>query len=151
MCFLNRIFRRNQVECPRCLGKGNVDIDDIRRLRKELFWGPGKCAYCNGIGKVSPDRIERIKADFEYLTTDLTSSERRKIINNDQDALERANMFKAEVQRLIEEIRALYFTENKEPEEIAEHLSNKYGRLAFPPFERNQIIEYIEKVINAKS
>jgi hypothetical protein len=50
----HRIFRSNMVDCPRCLGKGAVDSEDIRRLKKELFWGPGKCAYCNGLEKSSP-------------------------------------------------------------------------------------------------
>ena len=66
MNFLNRIFRSNMVDCPRCFGKGNVDFEDIKRLKKESFWAPGKCAYCNGIGKVPPDRIEKVSVDFEY-------------------------------------------------------------------------------------
>lgn len=135
------------IDCPRCLGKGHVDIGDIKRFGKELFWGPGKCAYCNAIGKVPQDRIEKIGADFEYLTTDLTSTERHKVINSDKEALERANTYKKEVLKLIEEIRNLYYIENKEPDEIADFLSNKHGRLAFPSSERNETIEYIEKVI----
>jgi len=135
------------IDCPRCLGKGHVDIDDIKRLRKELFWGPGKCAYCNAIGKVPQDRIEKIDAGFEYLTTDLTSTERHKVINSDEEALERANTFKKEVQKLIEEIRNQYYIENKEPDEIADFLFNKHGRLVFPPSKRSETIKYIEKVI----
>lgn len=65
MNFLNRIFRRNMVECPRCLGKGEVDLEDIKRLKKELFWAPGRCAYCNGNCKVPADRIEKLAVGFE--------------------------------------------------------------------------------------
>ncbi|OJY92203.1 MAG: hypothetical protein BGP13_08550 [Sphingobacteriales bacterium 40-81] len=74
MNFINRIFRRNLVECPRCLGKGKVDKEDIKRLKMDLFWAPGTCAYCKGIGKVPPKRTKKISADFAYLTTDLTSA-----------------------------------------------------------------------------
>ena len=39
----------NLIDCPRCLGKGHVDLQDIKRLRRELFWEPGPhCAYCDG-------------------------------------------------------------------------------------------------------
>ncbi len=51
--------RENKIHCPRCLGKGhvdnvdNVDNEDIKRLKKELYWAPGPCAYCVGIGSCS--------------------------------------------------------------------------------------------------
>jgi hypothetical protein len=150
MNLLNRIFRRNMVDCPRCLGKGMVDLEDIKRLKKELFWNPGKCAYCNGIGKVPPDRPEKVSTDFEYLTTDLPSWERHKVINGDQDALKRANEFKDLIQNIIEEIEHLYYIENKEPSEIAEHLFHKQSQHVFSQSEKQELIDYIEKVIKSK-
>ena len=150
MNFLNRIFRRNMVDCPRCLGKGEVDMNDIKRLKKELFWGPGKCAYCNGIGKVPPDRIEKLSADFEYLTTDLPSWERHKVINGDAEALRRASEFKEIVLIMVEEIEHLYYIENKEPAEIADYLFDKQGHSAYSAPERQELIEYIETVIKSK-
>jgi len=150
MSILNRFFRRNMIECPRCLGKGEVDLEDIKRLKKELFWAPGKCAYCNGVGKVTPDRIEKLPADFEYLTTDLPSSERFKVINGDEDALNRAWKFREQVHGFIEEIVQLYYIDNKEPGEIADYFFQKHGQFVYSDSERNEIIDYVEKVIKSK-
>ena len=150
MNFINRIFRSNMVDCPRCLGKGNVDLEDIKRLKKELFWAPGKCAYCNGIGKVPPDRIEKISAGFEYLTTDLPSWERHKVINGNGDALKRADEFKEVFEKIIKEIEHQYYIENKEPIEIADQLFQMQGRLEYSESEKQEVIEYVEKVINSK-
>lgn len=150
MNLINWIFRRNMVDCPRCLGKGMVDLEDIKRLKKELFWGPGKCAYCNGRGKVPPDRPEKISTDFEYLTTDLPSWERHKVINGKQDALKRADEFKDVIESIIKEIEHLYYIENKEPGEIAEHIFHKQSRHVFSQPEKQELIDYIEKVIKSK-
>ena len=150
MSFLNRIFRSNMVECPRCLGKGNVDIEDIKRLKKGLFWAPGKCAYCNGIGKVPPSRTEKVSVDFEYLTIDLPSWERHKVISRDEGALKRANEFKELVQNFVAEIEHLYYIENKEPGEIAEHLFHKHGQYVYSASEKQEITDYIERVIKSK-
>ena len=138
------------VDCPRCLGKGKVDLEDIKRLKKELFWGPGKCAYCNGIGKVPPDSIEKIGADFEYLTTDLPSWERHKVINGDRDALNRANEFKEVIQQIVEEIENLYYIENKDPSEIADHFFHTRGQFVYSASEKQELIDYVEKVIKSK-
>jgi len=150
MNFINRIFGSNMVDCPRCLGKGKVDWEDIKRLKKELFWAPGKCAYCNGVGKVPPGRIEKLSADFEYLTTDLPSWERYKVINGDEEALKRANAFKDLIQKTIQEIEHLYYIENKEPNEIADHFFHQQGRYVYSENEQQEIINYIEKVIKSK-
>jgi hypothetical protein len=150
MSFLGRIFRSNLVECPRCLGKGNVDMEDIKRLRKELFWAPGKCAYCNRLGKVPADRIEKLDADVEYLTADLSSWERHKVIAGDEDAMKRARVFKKTVLAIVEEIEHLYYIENKEPGEIAEHIFHKNSRFVYSASEKQEMVEYVEKVISSK-
>lgn len=150
MNFLNRIFRSNMVDCPRCLAKGTVNVEDIKRLKNELFWAPGKCAYCNGIGKIPHDRIEKVSADFEYLTIDLPQVERNKVINGDRDSLERAKEFKEVIQKFIKEIEHLYYIENKEPSEIADHLFNKQGQHVYSTFEKQETIVYIETVIKSK-
>jgi hypothetical protein len=115
-----------------------------------LFWGPGKCAYCNGLGKVPPDRIEKIDADFEYLTTDLPSWERHKVINGDGDALKRANEFKEVIQQIVEEIENLYYIENKDPSEIADHFFHTRGQPVYSASEKQELIDYVEKVIKSK-
>src|SRR5688572_31910917 len=142
MSFLNRIFRSNMVDCPRCVGKGKVDLEDIKRLKQELFWAPGKCAYCNGNGKVPPDRIEKVRVDCEYLTTDLPSSERHKVINNDIEALKRANEFKQYVLTFVQDIQHLYYVENKEPGEIADQLFHQHGQRVYDSLEKQEIIAY---------
>ncbi len=38
--------------CPRCLGKGFVDLNDIKRLGMETRWKQGACPYCGGQGNV---------------------------------------------------------------------------------------------------
>jgi hypothetical protein len=151
MNFLNRIFRRNMIDCPRCLGKGKVDLEDIKRLQKELFWIPGKCAYCNGIGRVPPDRIEKINVDFEYLTTDLPSWERSKVINGDEAALERGNEFKKLIQSFVQDIEHLYYIENKEPSEIANYIIHKHGKHEVSTLEKQELVNYIERVIKSKN
>jgi hypothetical protein len=138
------------VDCPRCRGKGQVDFEDINRLKKELFWAPGKCAYCNGIGKVPPNRMENVSVDLEYLTTDLSSWERHKVINRDEDALDRANKFKELVQNLVEEIERLYYIELKEPGEIADHLFHKHRQHVYSAIDKQAMIDYIEKAIKSK-
>lgn len=138
------------IDCPRCLGKGNVDFEDIKRLQKELFWAPGKCAYCNGIGKVPPDRIKKISADFEYLTTDLPSLERHKVINGDENALNRASEFREIITNFIKEIEHLYYIENKEPSEIADYIFEKQGQHIYSESEKKELIDYVEKVIKSK-
>ena len=150
MSFLNRIFRSNMVKCPRCLGKGEVDNEDIKRLKKELFWVPGKCAYCNGNGKIPRDRIEKVSVDFEYLTTDLPSWERHKVINQDAEALKRADTFKEFVLDLIQDIERLYYIENMESSQIADHLLEQHSQQGGTGLERQEIIEYIENVITSK-
>lgn len=150
MNIINRIFRRNMVDCPRCLGKGKVDLEDIKRLKKELFWSPGKCAYCNGIGKVPPDRIGKISADFEYLTTDLSSLERHKVINGNEDALERADLHKELIQKFIEEIEHLYYIENKETSEIVSYLFHKQNILVYSDSDKQELTDYVGKVIKSK-
>lgn len=138
------------VDCPRCLGKGNVDVEDIKRLKKELFWAPGKCAYCNGLGKVPPDRVEKVSVDFEYLTTDLSSWERHKVLNGDEEALKRANEFKELVQHCVADIEHLYYIENKEPGEIADHLLHNNGQHVYSAIDKQELVDYIEKVIKSK-
>ncbi len=150
MNLLNQIFRSNMVSCPRCLGKGNVDMEDIKRLQKELFWLPGKCAYCNGMGKVPAGRAEKISADLEYLTTDLSSWERLKLINGDGEALERANEFRDSIEHFIKEVEHLYYIGNKEPAEIAEHLFLLQGQAEYTAIEKQELTDYITKVIERK-
>lgn len=62
MIFLKRLlaFFSGSIQCPRCLGKGHVDENDIKRLQRELTWLPGTCAYCDGKRKVNRKILSRV-------------------------------------------------------------------------------------------
>ncbi len=38
--------------CPRCVGKGFVDENDIKRLKSGYNWTSGVCGFCKGTGYV---------------------------------------------------------------------------------------------------
>jgi len=150
MNFLSKIFTNKKVGCPRCLGKGDVNLEDIKLFKKELFWAPGKCAYCNGAGKVPSKRVAIVSADIEYLTTDLPGEERRRLYNGDIGALKRAKEFEAQIIKTIEQIEHLYYIENLEPKQIAEYLFNVHEKCNYTATEKQKLNQYIEKVINSK-
>ena len=85
MNLFTRLFKRSQIPgpltCPRCLGKGHVDKDDIIRLKQEGRWGTGTCAYCKGTGAVDKEMLSKVPADARHLTTDLSELEREAIVN----------------------------------------------------------------------
>ena len=62
----NKIFGKminsdkNEMICPRCLGKGFVDLYDIKRLDREDVWGQGYCRYCDAEGFVERGKPKRI-------------------------------------------------------------------------------------------
>lgn len=56
--YLHKITSR--MTCPRCIGKGFVDLSDISRLGMEGKWGQGYCRYCDGKGKVLKGLTKRI-------------------------------------------------------------------------------------------
>ena len=80
----------------------------------------------------------------------MPSSERHKVINRDGDALKRANEFKELVHNFVQEIEHLFYIENKEPGEIADHLFHKHGKHIYSPSEKQELIDYIERVIKSK-
>lgn len=148
MNFIRKLFHSERAQCPRCLGKGTVDTEDIRRLKMELFWGTGKCAYCNGKRTVPPSMIQKVPPNLEYLTNDLSRIERYKVINGKEDALERAAASKERVMSFVAEIRHLYYIKNLEPEQIVNYLIAAHGIHDFREGERQEVMEYINKVIS---
>jgi hypothetical protein len=150
MRFLSKLFNFNNVDCPRCLGKGDVSLEDIKRFKKELYWAPGKCAYCNGAGKVSVKKIGMIAVDTEYLTTDLSKGERKRLFNGDASTLQRAKEHKELIDEIIKKIEHLYYIENQEAEQIANYLSKRYKLSVDTSLKRQETIDYIKKVISSK-
>jgi hypothetical protein len=88
MSFFSRLFKKapapDLLTCPRCLGKGHVDTNDIIRLNQQGKWGCGTCAYCKGTGVVDKEMVAKIPADATYLTTNLSEFERDAVINTRQ-------------------------------------------------------------------
>jgi hypothetical protein len=150
MNIIDWLFRRNWIYCPRCIGKGHVDLHDIERLSMQRYWRPGKCAYCKGKGKVPPDRPGKISPDLAYLSLDVPSWERYKLINGDPLALQRARKHKALIDQLVQDIQHLYYIENREPDDIAAHLFQENGNNHYTQSEKQELIDYINKVLKEK-
>jgi len=51
---------KNEMICPRCLGKGFVDLNDIKRLDREKEWGQGYCRYCDAQGFVERGKTKSV-------------------------------------------------------------------------------------------
>ncbi|MBU2996654.1 hypothetical protein KO500_09415 [Cellulophaga baltica] len=78
------LLKEGEVTCPRCLGDGHVNKDDIIRLNKVGVWGTGNCAYCNATGVVEAELAERVPVDLANLTTCLSDNDREKILSKDK-------------------------------------------------------------------
>lgn len=156
MSFFSRLFgqRKPTIQCPRCLGKGHVDMDDIKRLNKELRWEPGTCAYCNGKGKVDPGMIDQVAVDTSYLTSDLPKEERQRIIDNDSEAHARGRMIDAQVNNAIHEIIYLYFICELDTDKIADFFlltgANELRRNGTYEKEKVELMDYVNRVIASK-
>ena len=147
MSFIKKIFGINKEECPRCLGKGDVNWNDIKRLDKELKWIPGKCAYCDGTGKVSSKMIAKVKADNTYLTTDIPKEERKRLFNGDTYSIERAKEYDAQINNFIKQIEYLGLVGNMTADRIADFYLIPKPKPEETTYERKELIEYIKKII----
>lgn len=151
MSIFTRLFKNPNTECPRCLGKGNVDWNDINRLNKQLKWLPGKCALCKGTGKVHQEKISKSLTENTYLTINLQESERQKIVNSDEEALQRSKIYDEYLDNLIKEIERLHFVEKKTAEEIATALFlNHTSGLIKIKLGKRELKDYVQKVIELK-
>jgi hypothetical protein len=151
MSLFDGLFRRQKVECPRCLGKGMVDWEDIKRLNNELKWRPGKCAFCNGIGVVSSKMIYRVKADNSYLTTGISQDERNRLFDGEVETTLRAEDFDNHINDFIKQIEYLYFVGNLDEIKIADfYLINKPVSNELIS-KKQELIEYVQKVVKKKA
>lgn len=151
MTIFNFLFKKTNIECPRCLGKAFVDLDDIRRLNKVLKWAPGPCAYCYGAGKVDKEMLLKVPVDYTYLTIDLPESEMERIKEGHKETLEKGRIREVFLDNLIKYAEDHYARNNMNAENIADlYLSNEQETALFS-LERKNLIQYIEKIIELKT
>ena len=145
MDIIKSMFNRNNITCPRCLGKGHVDWDDIERLNKKLKWRPGDCAYCKRRGKVSSKLLNKVPFDRTYLTVDLTSEERRKVMENDVDALQRGLLMEKKAEAFIQQVRFLNTNANMNPKMITDFFLIPEHNMT--DNDKAELLDYIMRII----
>lgn len=144
------LFRRSEIECPRCLGKGLVDWEDINRLNKQLRWVPAPCAYCDATGKVNKELLSKVAVDCTYLTIDLPETEIEKIKAGDKEAIEKGKQKELFVDNIITYAEQHYLTDNMTAEDIANSYLNTEGEKALFSVNKKQLIAYIQGIIELK-
>jgi hypothetical protein len=124
MNFFKRLFtnaeRTDLIECPRCLGKGSVDINDIKRLGRQAYWSTGKCAYCLGKRQVAPEMPSQIAPDNVYLVADLSWDERQQLLDGSIKAERIKERFQERFDAHVADIRAIHAETGFTAEEIAD-------------------------------
>ncbi|MFB9078927.1 hypothetical protein ACFFLS_10490 [Flavobacterium procerum] len=144
-------FKRLDIECPRCLGKGFVELEDIIRLKRQLKWVPAPCAYCNATGRVEKEMLSKVAVDCMYLTIDLPESVIEKIKNGDQETIEKGKQRERFVEHLIAFVEKQYLNQNKDAESIANlYLSTEEENAAFS-VNKEELVKYIQGVIELKN
>ena len=53
-------LNKDEMFCPRCVGKGFVDLNDIKRLDRKEEWAMGYCRYCDGQGFVERGKTKLV-------------------------------------------------------------------------------------------
>lgn len=149
MTIFKFLFNDKNLECPRCQGKAFVDWDDIRRLNKVLKWAPGPCAYCYGSGKIDKEMLSKVAVDYTYLTIDLPESEMEKIIQGDEETLEKGRIHELFLDNLIKYVED-HLSKNMDAHSIADLYLRTEDENALFSLERKNLIQYIEKIIELK-
>ncbi|OMQ11275.1 hypothetical protein [[Flexibacter] sp. ATCC 35103] len=149
MTIFNFLFSNKNLECPRCQGKAFVDWDDIRRLNKVLKWAPGPCAYCYGSGKIDKEMLSKVAVDYTYLTIDLPESEMEKIIQGDEETLEKGRIHELFLDNLIKYVED-HLSKKMDAESIADLYLRTEDENALFSLERKNLVQYIEKIIELK-
>lgn len=134
---------------PQVFGKrpGGSDQEDIRRLKQELIWLPGTCAYCNGTGTVDPKVVNNVPPDAIFLVTNLPAKERKKILQGHPDALERGRQYEEAVRQFIEQISHLHFAKGLNSLKIADFFLIGKALTETYEAEKQELVLFIEDVI----
>ncbi len=149
MNFIREIFNKKKIDCPRCLGKGNVDWEDIRRLNKKLKWKPGECAYCNGKGKINENFENKVAVDTTYLTSDLNKDERNRIINGNKEAISRGILFEKKADDFINQVKFLKSKGNLTAKEITEFYMIPENEMTNK--EKEELEDYVKQIIESNN
>ena len=144
-------FKRSDIKCPRCLGKGFVDWKDIVRLKRQLKWVPAPCAYCNATGRVEKEMLSKVAVYCMYLTIDLPESIIEKIKEGDKETIEKGKQRERFVDYLIQYAEELYLKQNMDAESIANlYLSTEEENATFS-VTKEELIKYVQGVIELKN
>jgi hypothetical protein len=143
-------FKRSDIECPRCLGKGFVDWEDITRLKRHLKWVPAPCAYCNAEGRVSKEMLSKVAVDCMYLTIDLPESVIEKIKEGDKETIEKGKQRELFVDHLIRYAEDHYLNQNMDAESIANLYFHTEEENAAFSVTKEELIKYVQGVIELK-
>lgn len=150
MTIFKLLFGKPKLKCPRCLGKGFVDWEDIHRLKNQLKWTPAPCAYCNASGKVDEEILSKVAVNNTYLTFDLPESIMEKIKNGDEEILEKARLHDLFIDNLIKYAEHQYLTKKLDAESIADLYLSTEDELAPFSVEKQNLIKYIKRIIELK-
>lgn len=155
MSFFKNLFNGKDIECPRCLGTGFVDENDIKRLKKELIWEPGICAYCYGTGKVKKKQISRVPVDLTILSLDMDGELphdllREKLIEGNADLIYESKLMDDEAKLFIKEVEFLYFNANLDVDVISKFFMITINEEDFEEKEKEDLRNYIKKIIEFK-
>ncbi len=94
--------------------------------------------------------ISRIEVDCSYLTNDISSVERRRLINRDTDALSRAEYFEASLEYQIKQIVYLYEVGKMKHVEIMEFFFLNEEERDDLEENKSEFLEYVKQVIEFK-
>lgn len=148
MSLLKNLFGSDSLkQCPRCLGKGFVDDEDIKRLKQELKWKPGTCAYCNGTGKVDKNIEDNIAVDSSFLVMDIPELERKRMIGGHPDALELGRQMDEDREYFIDQICHLHFVAGLNSSQITTFFLLHRDGLPSYEEEYEELLDYVNRVI----
>lgn len=141
------------IDCPRCLGKGHVDKQDIKRLRREFYWIEGPhCAYCDGKKYVSLDFASKVNADEWFLCSDGNKEEMQKFINGDEEVISSVRQTEKHINYVGKYLMDNYINRGINKEKIIKQLSMdlKFPESEIKPFIQEMIEQIKTNILNNK-
>lgn len=95
--------------------------------------------------------LDKLAVDMTYLTVDTSVKERQKLINKDEQTLEKARLIDACINEVIHEIEYLYSACQLDPNKIAEfyllHVTKELHENGTYISELADMIDYVRRVI----